>query len=364
MTALHLLPNNASALERALSESLDRTPFFGPYIDTIAGLKYGPVIPATFSPWVIAEYGLGPISEYFLDDGMLIAAGIRWQRVRGTPLGVAMSLSWIGYPSPEIEDQNDRRRKWNRYQVGMGSVPVSELPVLRDAEYLVGLSDPARSVFIRGWHGYDVRTLEWGDGMWGDSLWGDDSGIRLNGGSVKWSHGEDLVGGVVADGAHRAGLGVDFSLGDELEWGDFPWDAPGISWEGITDVAAFKAFLLRRMPVYVGFYDAGGAAIGYRRPIAVRDMTAFHDAAPDRVFLEVEARTDFADAEGVACASVALVFRAGNADADKPGKLWLAPNEIEFEDGAEAADMTIGAVAADFTFRRTVRQHVTITMEI
>lgn len=364
MTAPHLLPGNATALERALSQSLDRTPYFGPYIDTIAGLKYGPVIPASFSPWVIAEYGLGPISEYFLDDGMLIAAGIPWQRVRGTPLGVAMALSWIGYLFPLIEDQNDRRRKWNRYQVGMGAVPVSELPVLRDAEYLVGLSDPARSVFIRGWHGYDVRTLEWSDGLWGDSLWGDDSGERLDGGAVKWSHGEDLAGSVVTGEAERIALGVNVALGDELDWGDFPWDAPGISWAGVTNVAAFKGFLVRRLPVYVGFFDANGDAIGYRRPVAFRDMTVNHDAAPDRVFLEIEARTDFGDGEGARCASIALVFRAGNEDETKPGKLWLEPDEIEFEDGVVAEDMTIGAVAADFLFRRTVREHVTITLEI
>ncbi|QKC90002.1 hypothetical protein EB230_17495 [Mesorhizobium sp. NZP2234] len=365
MSALHLLPNNASPLERALSESLDRTPYFGPLIDSIAGLKYGATIPAAFSPWVVAEYGLGPISEFFNDDDELIAAGIPWQRVRGTPAALFMALSWIGYLAPELEDQNDRRRKWNRYQIGMGLVPVAELPVLRDAEYLAGISDPARSRFIRGWHGYNVRALEWSEQKWGEALWSDDSGIRLPGGTVKWSHGEEIDGSIIADAADRTALGVNVTLGEVLNWGDFPWNVPGVSWDGVTDVAAFKLFLIGRLSVYVGFYDAAGDAIGYRRPVAVRDVSASHVGGPaGHVFVEVEARTDFGDGEGAVCASIALVFRAHNIDAEKPGKLWLGPEEIEFEDGFEADDMTLGPVAVDFAFRRTVRQHVTLTLEI
>lgn len=363
MSALHLLPHNATPFERALSEVLDRTPEFGPYIDSIAGLKYG-VIPATFSPWVVAEYGLGPISEFFDDDAAIIEAGIPWQRVRGTPMAITTALAWLGYMAPAIEDQNDRRLKWNRYQIGMGLVPGAELPVLRDAEYLVGISDPARSAFIRGWHGYNVRALEWSEQTWGGSLWGDDSGIRLDGGTVKWSHGEDLAGAIVADDADRIALGVNVTLGGVVPWGTFPWNAPGISWNGVTDAGAFKSFQIARLTVYVGFYDAAGEAIGYRRPVAVRDTTANHDAAPGKVFFEVEARTDFGDGEGSQCASVALVFHAHNGDPAKPGKLWLGPEEIEFEDGFEAGDVTLGPVAVDFAFRRTVRQHVTLTLEI
>ncbi|MES0108399.1 phage tail protein [Mesorhizobium sp. M0013] len=363
MSALHLLPHNATPFERALSEVLDRTPEFGPYIDSIAGLKYGE-IPATFSPWVVEEYGLGPISEFFEDDAAIIEAGIPWQRVRGTPLAITKALAWLGYMAPAIEDQNDRRRKWNRYQIAMGLVPEAELPVLRDAEYIVGISDPARSAFIRGWYGYNVRALEWSEQTWGGSIWGDDSGIRLDGGTVKWSHGEDLTQPIAADTADRIALGVNVTAGGSLPWGDFPWNAPGVSWNGITDVGAFKGFLMARLPAYIGFYDPNGEPIGYRRPVAIRNVTAGHAPVPDHVFFEYEARTDFGDGEGAQCASVALVFRARNADAAKPGKLWLEPEEIEFEDGFEADDMTLGPVAVDFAFRRTVRQHVTLTLEI
>ncbi|ESW92921.1 phage tail protein [Mesorhizobium sp. C280B] len=359
----HLLPGNATALERSVSESLDRLSYFGPTIDAGRGLKYQPVLPASFAPWIVAEYGLGPISSYFNDANMLIAAGIPWQRIRGTPLAVATALAWLQYIDLDIDDQKAARRNWNRYQIGMGRVPDIELPVLLDAEYLAGLSDPARSFFFRGWHGYDFRTLEWAQGRWGDAIWGDDSGARVDGGSVKWSHGEDDAGSIVAGQPQRITLGVDVHEGDELEWGDFPWDAPGISWDGVEDVAAFKAFLMLRLPVYVGFYNSGGEAIGYRRPLSFQDVTSI-DAVGETITLQVECRTGFGDGEGQTAATCALVFRAGNADAAKPGKLWLAPDEIVFDDGFYAADMKIGSVPLDFTFRRTVRQHVTLTLEI
>ncbi|TIS37503.1 phage tail protein [Mesorhizobium sp.] len=360
--AEHLLPGNATALERSVSEALDRIGYFGPTIDAGRGVKYRPVLPSDFAPWVVAEYGLGPISAYFNDANMLIAVGVPWQRLRGTPLAVAVALSWLNYTNIDIDDAHPARRMWNRYSIGTGRVPAAELPILLDAEYLAGLSDPARSVLFRGWHGYDLRALEWSEGRWGDAIWGDDSGARLEGGTVKWSHGEDVASTVEAGSAERIALGVDVHEGDELDWGDFPWDAPGISWDGVEDAAAFKAFLMLRLPVYVGFYGGDGQAIGYRRPLAVRDVTNIDSV--ETVAIQVECRTGFGDGAGQQAASCALVFRARNADQARPGKLWLDPEEIAFEDGFEADDMTIGSVPLDFTFRRTVRQHVTLTLEI
>ncbi|MER9625050.1 MULTISPECIES: phage tail protein [unclassified Mesorhizobium] len=361
---IHLLPGNATSFERALSESTDYLEQMGAAADSIRGFKFATPLNPSVAPWLVAEYGLGPISAYFGGIDALIDAGIDWQRLRGTPLAISQGLGWIGYDAIALEDQNNRRLKWNRYQLGMGKVPLAELPVLRDAEYLAGLSDPARSVLFRGWHGYDFRTLEWSQGRWGNAIWGDDSGVRIDGGTVKWSHGEDLAGSVVAGPSERVALDVDVHRGDPIGWDDVPWTAPGLSWNGVTDVAAFKRFLMLRLPVYVGFYDEGGDAIGYRRPIAVRDVTSDHPGSGEAIFIEVECRTGFGDGEGRAAASCALVFRARPADPNKPGKLWLQPDEIEFEDGFGQADMTIGSLPVDFLFRRTVRQHVTFTLEI
>lgn len=362
MSRQHLLPDNRTKFETALSEALDFLPAVQPYVEAVRGFKFQPVRPDWLGQALVFEYGLGDFEHYFNNRDMLIAAGIAWQRLMGTPLGIASGLSWLNYTGIEVDDQHPTRLWWTRYQIGMGRVPEAELPILLDAEYLAGLSDPVRSVFFRGWHGYDFRALDWSNSRWGDGIWGDDSGARVDGGTVKWSHGEDAAGTIVAGEAERVALGVDVHVGDELDWGDFPWDAPGLTWDGVWDAVAFKAFLMLRLPVYVGFYDAEGEAIGYRRPLGVRNATAVD--ATETVTIEVECRTGFGDGEGRAAASCALVFHARPLEPDKPGKLWLEPDEIAFEDGYNAADMTIGSVAVDFLFRRTVRQHVTLTLDI
>lgn len=359
--ALDLLPKNATAFERNLSKTLDRTASYGPTIESIAGFKTLDILPETFGPWMVAEFGLGPISEFFNDADMLIGAGIPWQRLRGTPLALAIALSWLEYIDLTLEDANERRLKWNRYQIDMGRVPESERPILLKAEYLAGLSDPARSVFFRGFHGYDVRALEWSGRAWGNSIWGDDSGVRLPDGSVKWSHGEILSGTIIVGEEERQALGVNVSAGDEPGWEDVPWDAPGMTWGSIDDVSAFRSYLVRRMPVLVGFYDEDGDAIGFRRPIAVRDAPPTNYSG-EKSFIEVECRTGFGDGGELEAKHVSLVFRAGHPSL--PGKLWIEPDDLEFEDGFDPVDMTIGNVPVDFTFRRTVRQHVTLTLEI
>lgn len=366
MSRQHLLPPTSTALEFAISESLDNLPVMAPAADAIRGFKYErPTLNVSFAPWIASELGLGLISQFFNTIEALIDAGVPWQRFRGTPAAIETALSWIEYEAITILDQYPNRSKWNRYQIAMGELPpAGEVAALMSAEYLAGISDPARSVFFRGFHGYDVRAAEWDQNAWDGAIYDDDSGVRLPGGAVKWSHGQSFTGSIMAGAEERQALGIDVSAGDDPTWWDAPWKAPGVSWSGITNIAAFKAFLLTRLPVLVGFFDAEGDPIGYRRPIAIRDITANQEPGGDAIVIEVRCRTDFGDGLGGVAATAALVFRARNADHARPGKLWLDPDEIEFEDGFDAEDMIIGAAPVAFTFRRTVRQHVTLTLEI
>lgn len=363
MTRQHLLPSNLRKMPKAASEALDRDDELAPPIETARGIKYQRPLIENYAPWVLDEYGLGGIQRFFDTIEEAIDAGIPWQRKLGTVGALSTSFAWIGYDDITVWHQWRNRRKWNRYQIETGMVPDVELPLLLDAEYLADLSDPARSIFFRGFEGYDVRALTWSGKRWSNAIWGDASGVRVDGGTVKWSHGEDDTGAIVAGAPERAALGIDYEEGELLSWVEIPWTAPGVTWEGISDLPSFKSFMLRRLPVYVGFYDADGEAIGFRRPIAVRDVTADHTPAEGNIVIEVECRTGFGDGEGQTPATCSLVFRATPADGG-PGQLWLEPDQIEFEDGYAEADMTIGSVTLDFTFRRTVRQHVTLTLEI
>ena len=361
----HLLPSNATPFEKALSESLDRDSVLGPKIDDITGPKFERPFPDGFAPWVIAEYGLGGIERFFDTQEDAVDEGMPWQRKRGTPGAIKAALDWIGYTSITLEDSNVGRRKWNRYQINMGKLPADpEVPSLEDAEYLAMLSDGGRDYFFRGFHGYDVRALTYSGSRWSGSILGDDSGVFI-GGQAKWSHGQAHTASLTGDGSDRTALGVGFSDGDPISWGNFPWTTPGLTWNGISDVPAAKAFLILRQPVWIGFYKANGDVIGYRRVGEDRkDVTADNTPVGDEVFLEYGVRTGFGDGAGETCAIVKLVFNGRPAAGLKPGLQWLEAGQIAFDDGVDEADMTVGSAALSITLGRTIRERVVVTLTI
>lgn len=364
MTGQHLLPGNAKQLEKDIGEVLDPTPVLGPKADEIAGFKFVRPLNETIAPWLIVEYGLGPISRFFETIEGTIDDGIPWQRRRGTPWAVGESLGWIGYEAVQVFHQYPRREKWNRYQINMGELPpAGEVAKLLDAEYLADLSDPARSVPFRGFHGYDVRALEFNRMRWGRSIWGNDSGVRVPGGKMLWSHGQQHELTFTGDYAYRVSLGVDYADGQEVTWADdLPWDAPGVTWEGVQDAVSLNAWLISRLSCWMGFYDAAGAPIGYRRVIRVIDVSEPNEVG--QIALEYTAHTGFGDGSGKTAANVALVFRANPVEVNKPGKLWLEPDQIVFEPGADPARVTVGPIPFSRTFKRTVREHVKVRLDL
>ena len=366
MAAIHLLPTNATPLEIAFSETVDvydRIDAAG--LAGMRSFKYADT-PAAFMPFLVYEYGLGPISAYHATYADLLAEGVAWQRVRGTPDALDQSLGWIGYDATALIDSYPARRWWTRYQIAMGELPPDgeEDPILYDAEYLAGLSDPARSIFFRGFHGYDVRALEWGDLAWGDAIWGDDSGVRMPNGETLWSHGRayDLTVALTVD--QKAALSLTYTDGDPVAWDALPWDAPGRSWTEVTDAAALHAWLIGRMNAYVGFYDADFAPIGYRRAIHVKDVTDALPAVPGTSYAEVLCRTDFGEGFGSVAAYCRVLFHARPTDLTKPGRLWLAPGEIETDPAYDPDDTQSDFVALPIVFGRTIREEVTITVEV
>ena len=87
MTSDHLLPPNATALERSLSLSTDLLTRLGGETEPLKGFKTDPS--DSLLPWLIWEYGLGELLPYLPDPRRAIAEGIRWQRLRGTPAAPA-----------------------------------------------------------------------------------------------------------------------------------------------------------------------------------------------------------------------------------------------------------------------------------
>jgi len=361
----HLLPANSTPLERVVSGTLDRDEALAPGADAVAGQKFRRPLTDGWGTWIVDELGLGPVSGYHATAELTIDEGVAWQRLRGTPAALDMAFGWICYAAIALEDEHPRRRKWHRYQVGMGALPATEVPQLVDADYLAALSDPARAIFWRGFHGYDVRALEHGDGTWGDTLWGDDSGVRLPGGVTVWSHGEDHAVAISLTADQRGALAAEVvAAGADTGWDAVPWTTPGLAWSGVTEPKLYKAFLLVGTPAFLGFYDADDQPIGYRRCFGAADVTADHPPIADTAYVAFRARTDFGEGYGSEAAKVALLFHSRPADAATPGRLWLEAGEIAFDPAYDAEHLTTAFAALPLTFRRTVREHVTVTIEV
>lgn len=355
-----LLPGNRTVIEEALAVSTDPAPGLLVNIEALRGFRYQRPLIASVAPWLVQEYGLGPISQFFDTVEALIDEGRPWQRLRGTPAAIATALGWIGYGAISLEDQLQRRRRWHLYQIGMGKLPgAAELTTLNNAEYLAGLSDPARSEFFRGWHGYDVRGLTWGNSRYGRALWGDASGVRLTGGKVKWSHGRShtIVASAVISDWSIFGLDPALETGDGAWSNTLAWSTPGLGWGGIADVRALKTWLLLQKSAHIGFYDAGGAPIGFAR--VIREPKDVSGASPS-IKLAFEVQTRFGDGAGATAASVAVVLDLPVVDGVKPYAAWLKPADVDLT----TSPIRLGETAWAHTFQKTVRELITITLTI
>lgn len=356
------LPSNSTDYEIAITDALDTRPTFLGAISGISHFKTARPIPDGFGAFLVWEEGLSPISKFFATHAETLDSGKPWRELRETPAGVLAALSWIGYSSSSLEDQNAGRLKWNRYQIAMGQLPpLNEVETLNDAEYLADLSDGARDVPFRGFYGYDVRALIAGVGKAGQNLIASDSGVRVEDGNTLWSHGEEFS--VSSSGAEqdRILLGVNYAQGQTLTWEDIPWDTPGVTWEGVQDVAAFKSWAIMRKEAYIAFWDASGDLIGARRVGEWKDELA---SVSSSSVLKFTARTDFGNGSGKTASSCGLVFHASNINAEKPGKQWLEPNEIAINDGLTIDSAVIAQTPISINFKETVRVLVEFTLTI
>ena len=359
-----LLPSNATPYQRAIEQACSIVDLADAPVAEMHGIKYRRPLNATIAPHLVLEYGLSPIAEFFGTIEELIDEGRPWQAIRGTPRAKHLALAWIGYDAITIEDQNAGRRRWHLQTIDMGKLPaaVTEDYLLGKAEYLVGLSNRARTVFFRGFHGYDVRALSFGKSTWGNAIWGDSSGVRINGGDVKWSHGR--VHGVTGtiDPQVYVDLGLDFQDGDGLTWNSplITWETPGIAWNAVTDADAVRAWYIARQAVYFAIRDAAGDPIGYARCFDVADITGTEDFDDGSRYLKLAAVIPFGSAPGRIAASIAITIGATAAAGVKPAKRWFAPNELVFP----AGETELFAAPLAIDLMKTCRELITVVMEI
>lgn len=384
-----LLPSNSTAWERDSSLVIDHWPKLRIPATDIRGVKLRPPQPESFRPFIVWEYGLGGISRFFASEIDCIAAGIPWERVRGTQDAIDKALAWVptGY-SGVNEPFPARRRRWNNFHLALNKVRDAEEPDLNDIEYLTQFSVAERSRFWRGFSGYDVRAVDFSYSRWSNAIWSDDSGARIRTGGAKWSFGRSYERDYTPTQADLTALGVwQAENNTGLSWGAFTWQEPGVTWG--SSPASTRSRLMASgvlaKACWFRFRAAGGAIIGHRRarvfraiapdPLGVYSLAGSNYTPQNSTaILYAEALTDFGDgyseivlSDNSIPSTAGVESVVGTLSSPPVGTQWsllfdptvVAPTKV----GAlyASADQLTGGVeimptAANIEFGRTVRE--------
>lgn len=365
MTSIH--PTNAAPHERAIEAShSERWTRMNDAVPAIATSKENP--PPSFLPFLVWEYGLGPLTPYVENLYDLLEEGIRWQRVRGTYGAVRRGLEFVGVTAT-VEPAWHGRAWWNSSQLRFPALPANDAPLLGQIEGITRLSLPFRSDLRRGVHQYDIPPTEADGTLLDGSLLEEESGIRLVGGSTVWSFGRTTEFDHLLTEAEGTAIGNWIAV--PSEGGGIPWVSMTYPWTTATFPWAANADAQRRSlmaawfsgrEMYAVFRDADDAIIGYRRvraahavqtqfqgPYSVAGQT--YAAADGGQVAYIEAMTDFADADGIEARKVSIATAITKAAGVPAGRLWLRPQDVTARTEFATKNITI-------PLRRTVRERV------
>lgn len=167
-----ILPKNSTSAERALEAAVRAPVAVDLGIDHLVTLKEDP--PDSFLLWLVWEYGLEELLPYIPDLRALIAQGLIWERIKGTPESLRMVFSWLHYGSPEVEEEEPLSAHWYEFMADPGGVPPYS--DLEGITRLAKITAPVGTELSRLFHGYDVRRFILDRSDWGDLL-SDNSGI-------------------------------------------------------------------------------------------------------------------------------------------------------------------------------------------
>lgn len=357
-----LLPINSTPWERSVADAM---PVSTAMQSAIAPLRTAKLVnpTPTMLPFLVYEYGLGELTPYVPNLTNLITQGVGWQRLRGTVSAVAIGLAWIGY-SATIEEAATSRRFWNSFQLRFPTLPANDDPDLERIEGITSLSVPLRSKLRRGVFGYDVGPALGDGSRWDRAMFEHESGIAVTPAGTLWSFGRTLEIEHTLTEAEGMALGNWLEPEAEVYWVDlnYPWVDADFYW--IDDAATQRAALMGNWfidrQLYLRLSDSSDNVIGYRRCRVARSVqlaangvyklgAQTYNPRNSSGLVYIEAMTGFEDADGVVCASIALMANATRADGVKPGKLWLEPDEL-------SGGVPFAQRETSIPLRRTVRE--------
>jgi hypothetical protein len=338
-----ILPQSSStSWEQAVAIAGDYDPLVSNAIAALKTFKYTP--PSSLLDFLIYERGLADLTPYVTNKYELWTEGGEFLAKRGTEAALQIGLGWLQTPG-QLEEEHHERSFWNLFQVALDQVFVDPA-LLEKIEGVTKIAAPLRSKFWRGYHGFDVRPLTFGESHWGEAHWGAYSGARLRPDGALWSFGRTYEFALVPSEAELTALGIWVDPGGggaALSWGDFSWSEANASWvdDGEEVRGRLMANALFERVTHVAFKDALGDVIGFRRlkykhfvspnlngEYEFAGVKYAHSTDPTRRLL-VEAFTDFGDGVGQTATDIALVLD-GQLQAGVPiGTAFATPSEMQ-----------------------------------
>jgi hypothetical protein len=200
-----ILPQSSSTdWERAVARAGDVEPLVQNAIAALKTFKYSP--PSSLLDYLIYERGLADLTTFVSNKYQLWNEGEEFLEKRGTDAALQIGLSWLSVAGV-LEEENTERRFWNLFQLALDRVVVDQ-SLLEKIDGVAHLSAPLRSKFWRGYHGFDIRPLTFGESHWGNAHWGAYSGTRLRPDGALWSFGRTYEHALVPTEAELIELGV------------------------------------------------------------------------------------------------------------------------------------------------------------
>lgn len=366
-----LLPSSHTKWEGTVARSSDFELRVDNAIDALKTFKYSP--PASLLDFLIHEKGLSALTHYVDNKYQLWLEGEDYLAQRGTVAAIETGLAWLG-KSSAVEEASPLRRFWNMFQLALNDLETDPA-ALEKVEGIVRHATPTRSMFWRGFHGFDVRPLTFGEGNYGDHHYGEYSGVRISENGALWSFGRQYEFALAPTEVELTALGVWIApAGDvqSLGWGDFSWADANASWadDGEEVRARLITNALKPRMSHIEFRDDADQVIGYRRlkscqfvefdangPVEIDGIKYKYSVDPTRRIL-FEAMTDFGDGLGSTVATARIVFDGQAKAGIALGKRFLLPAEIENQTSPFAHQ----PVAIEFA--QTVREKVRFLLTI
>jgi P2-related tail formation protein len=367
MSSADILPPNATPLMRALAEVSDPLSRLGVAYQGIEPANANPL--PQFLPFLVWQYGLAELSLFLPNLYDLIQSGVRWQRERGTPAAIARGMGWLGYAG-SLNEAPASRRRWNKFQIELDRVRDADMPDLARLEGIIQLSPPKRSLFTRGYRGYDIRAGELSRRRLSASLYSTDSGVRVGSGKAKWSFGRRYEADVTLTQSQLTALGVWLPpiVGPGL-WQDNTalWSQQAAPWALPAVVLRDKAISegIANQSAWLRFSDSAGT-IGHARAVAhaVKEDAAgeyrlgsarFTHRTSEPNLTLVTGASRFGDGNSRVANQMSLVIGGAPVPGTAPGSLWLEPSQIS--GGTEVA-----ATPVSIPFGLSVRERAVFVL--